>query len=139
MNKTKEGGMEGLLSTAICMFVILITLVMVVNFIGLLTAKRHINHEARSMLLRLEENGELTTSDTLDFKQRMTGMGLDESSYTITYNETNVKKNHGEIVSLDVDVEATPSQLGLLRVFDYIQDTYQMSIHLESMMRGEVT
>lgn len=134
LDKTKRGGMEGFLSTAICMFTLIVVLAMAVNYITLVTVKRSINNYGRDMLLRLEEQGELLDADVSEFENKLADEGIND--YSITFNGNNTEVGHGETVSVEIEAEALPSEIGLHPVFNYVRDKYTFHIYLESVMKG---
>lgn len=133
ITKKRKGNVADLIGTAICLLFLLVVVLSSVHFYKILEVKREISVITRGYSLLLEEHGELTTTEVTEMKNRISALSDSGfSNITVTYNDTNTKRNHGQEVSLLVEVVATRKELGLSKVYDYIKDSYTFKERLYS-------
>jgi hypothetical protein len=125
VRKRENGNAVGdIVGSAICLMAILGVMIVSLHFLKILEAKRQVNILARDYLLVLEEQGELTSANQSQLQSRLNAMGF--SHVTITYNGSNTKKNHGEEVSIEISISATPAELGISPIWGLISSTYTL-------------
>ena len=132
--KKNKGSVDGFITTGIMMLMLLIVLLVSVHFVKILTIKRELNQIGRDYLLRLEENGTLTTEEQNALKDELARHNI--TTYALTYNKDNTRKVFGEQVSIEINMEATPEELGLSKVYSYIKDKIKFRVYYSSMMKG---
>lgn len=129
----RNGNIGDILGTSICIFFFLTIFIISVHFIKLLDVKRNVDALTRQYLLVLEEQGELSTSDIAALRESIEKMGF--STYSIRYNETNVKQSYGKKVSMEVLIEASIEELGISNLFSLFTDMIPFASRLESVSK----
>ena len=130
---TNKGNIGDILGTSICLFFFIAIFILAVHFVRILDVKRTVDAKARQYLLILEEKGELDTTDLNDLATDFDNMGF--HNYTVTYNDTNVKKQYGERVSIEIVVNASIEELGISHIFNLFADEMPFASRLESISK----
>ena len=129
-----KGSLGDILGTAMCIVIMLTLLTVSIQYMKILTVRRNIEALARGYLLVLETTGELSAPHEDELSDSLRSMGF--SNFTITYNDSNVARTFGEMVSLDIDIRAAAAELGLTRAAGFVRDSYDFKIHLVSISKA---
>ncbi len=116
----KGSGFGDLLGTMVCIVALMVVLISMVHFYKVLEIKRNINSYARSSLLTLEQEGELSQDDIDEITQKLVKIGFNSSDIKITYNNDNSAATYGKEVTISVEVKATYKELGFSAYFSRI-------------------
>ena len=108
-----------------------------VYFFRLMEIKKDINTEARSALLTLEQNGELTKEEVDSIKTQIVKMGFSLNKITIVYNGNNEKAKYGNEVSINVRAEASNTELKMSKIFNLFKKEMVFSVDMHSISKAE--
>lgn len=131
------GGIGDILASTICLMVIISVMTAGVYFFRLMEIKKDINTEARSALLTLEQNGELTKEEVDSIKTQIVKMGFSLNKITIVYNGNNEKAKYGNEVSINVRAEASNTELKMSKIFNLFKKEMVFSVDMHSISKAE--
>lgn len=131
------GGIGDILASTICLMVIISVMTAGVYFFRLMEIKKDINTEARSALLTLEQNGELTKEEVDSIKTQIVKMGFSLNKITIVYNGNNEKAKYGNEVSINVRAEASNTELNMSKIFNLFKKEMVFSVDMHSISKAE--
>lgn len=129
-----KGNVGDILGTTLCIFIMLTLLTVSIQYMKILTVKRQVDEIAREAVLILETQGNLTATDISDLSQQLEGIGF--RHYTLTYNDTNEDRSYGDKVVIDININATASEMGLVSAAGLIRNNYNFNIHLVSVCKA---
>lgn len=131
------GGIGDILASTICLMIIISVMTAGVYFFRLMEIKKDINTEARSALLTLEQNGELTKEEVDSIKTQIVKMGFSLNKITIVYNGNNEKAKYGNEVSINVRAEASNTELKMSKIFNLFKKEMVFSVDMHSISKAE--
>ena len=132
----KHKGFSDILGSLICIVAMITVIIIGVYFFRLLEIKKDVNAQARSAMLILEQQGELTSDDVNNIKSLIMKLGFDESNITVTFNGDNTKAEYGEEVSIYVKATATYEELGISKIFGIFASEYSPTAKLYSISKA---
>lgn len=106
--KKKEQGNSDFFASIIVIFALSILMIGFVNIMRDLNTKTTIDQVARQYILKLETNGELTSTDIDKLKTDLLNINAvaqvaGKDDIKVVYNTNNTKRSYGEPVTLSID------------------------------------
>lgn len=132
--KKREGSVADFIGVLLFLVFMIVILSSSLNSYKVMLLKNKTDAEARKYLLVLEQKGELVEQNVTKIEKELRELGL--SNIVVTFNEGLGKRAYGAEVSICIDADGKPKDIGLIQSAAAWNKTFHFHAELTSISKA---